>query len=289
MTKSRDPDRLIRAFLAEGQTDLPDQIYDAVRDQIEHTHQRVVMGPWRFAEMNNYAKLAIAAAVVVVVAIVGINLLPRGGGVGGDASPSPSPTQQPTPSPSPVAFPPGGQLAVGRHSMIRGGVPLSVNLSDPGWESYLDYFFNLGNEPPDAISFLFWDPSPVGVYADPCAPEQAPPAGPSIADLAEAMSTVPGTELISAPTDVTVGGRPAKHLVITVPEASGCAADESFYLWYGEGEGEGRYATALGARHSVWIVDVDGTRLVIEAESYDGAVPDTDQVVQGIVRSIQFE
>jgi hypothetical protein len=281
-------DELLDAWMDLGPTVAPERVAEATSVTIRRTRQRRASWwpAWRFAEMNAYAKVAIVAAAVIV-AIVGINLLPRGGGVG-NAPPSLSPTQQPTPSPTPLAFPLGGQLAVGRHSMIRGGVPLSVELPGPGWESYLGYFFNLGTEPPDAISFLFWDPSPVGVYADPCAPEQAPPAGPSIADLAEAMSTVPGTELISGPTDVTVGGRPAKQLVITVPEESGCPGDESFYLWYG-GDAEGRYATALGARHSVWIVDVDGTRLVIEAESYDGSVPDTDQVVAEIVRSIQFE
>ena len=47
MTAPRDPDRLIRAFIDEGMTELPDRAYDAVRSHIDQTHQRVVIGPWR--------------------------------------------------------------------------------------------------------------------------------------------------------------------------------------------------------------------------------------------------
>jgi hypothetical protein len=39
----------------------------------------------------------------------------------------------------------------------------------------------------------------------------------------------------------------------------------------------------------VWIVDVDGTRLFIEAESYKGAGPEVEQAIQQIVDSIRFE
>ena len=48
MTARRDPDRLIRDFLAEGQTELADPIYDVVRAEIDRKRQRVVIGPWRF-------------------------------------------------------------------------------------------------------------------------------------------------------------------------------------------------------------------------------------------------
>jgi hypothetical protein len=54
-------------------------------------------------------------------------------------------------------------------------------------------------------------------------------------------------------------------------------------------EGEVRFATALGETLSVWVIDVDGTRLFIEAESYTGASPKIDQEIQQIVDSIQFD
>ena len=47
MTTPRDPDRLIHAFVREGAEQLDDQVYDAVRAEIEQKRQRVVIGPWR--------------------------------------------------------------------------------------------------------------------------------------------------------------------------------------------------------------------------------------------------
>ena len=92
MTASRDTERLIRAFLDEGVTELPERVYDVVRSDIDRTHQRVVIGPWRTPDMNTFAKFAIAAAAVLVVAFVGWNLLPGDTGRGGTPSVSPSPS-----------------------------------------------------------------------------------------------------------------------------------------------------------------------------------------------------
>jgi pimeloyl-ACP methyl ester carboxylesterase len=44
MTEPRAPGRLIRAFLAEGRSELPDRTYDAARASFDRTHQRVVIG-----------------------------------------------------------------------------------------------------------------------------------------------------------------------------------------------------------------------------------------------------
>ncbi len=71
MNPRRDPDRLIHAFLMEGATELADEVYVTVRDRIEHTRQRAVIGPWREPDVNRYLKIALAVAAVVVVAVVG--------------------------------------------------------------------------------------------------------------------------------------------------------------------------------------------------------------------------
>jgi len=115
MNTRRDPDRLIHAFLMEGQTELADQVYDAVRAIIEDTHQRAVIGPWRIPTMNKLVPIGLGAAAVVVALIVGTQLLgpPASGGVGTGATASPTATAAPTPtpsvaapSPSPAAAPP---------------------------------------------------------------------------------------------------------------------------------------------------------------------------------------
>jgi hypothetical protein len=305
MTASRDPDRLIRAFLDEGLIDLPDRTYDAVRSEIDRTRQRVVIGPWRSPDMNNIAKFAVAAAVVVAVAVAGYNLLPASSGVGGGpaASPSPSPTASPTlepsPSPTPVAavFPPQGELAVGvRHALTGGGVPYTISVPTSGWVSNgawgIDKAAGVG---PDGAGFILWpDGAPIGVYADPCTHVQAPPIGASAANLAAAVAALPGTDLVSGPTDVTVGGYPAKLVVLTFGERADCNADgklgaDEFYLWYAAGADNARYASELGSTIRVWIIDVDGAIVWIDGETYKGAGPEPAQQIQQIIDSIRFE
>ena len=47
MTKARDPEVLLTAYLAIGMDALPDRVADSVMDEVHRTRQRVVLGPWR--------------------------------------------------------------------------------------------------------------------------------------------------------------------------------------------------------------------------------------------------
>ena len=95
MSTDRETTRIVRSWLEEGVTALPDRVLDTVLDQLPATPQRRSWWPtWRSNRMNTYAKLLAAAAAVLVVAVVGYQFLPRGGGPGGQPAitPSPSPT-----------------------------------------------------------------------------------------------------------------------------------------------------------------------------------------------------
>jgi hypothetical protein len=96
MNARREPDRLIQAFLMEGQTELADQVYDAVRSGIQQRRQRVFIGPWRLPDMNKLVPIGLAAVAVVGVLLVGSRLLGTPSGPGG--TPSPEPTLSPSPS-----------------------------------------------------------------------------------------------------------------------------------------------------------------------------------------------
>lgn len=100
MNASRDPNRLIRAFLREGDDELQDGVYDAVRDAIEKKPQRAFIGPWRISSMNRFLAIAAAAVAVLVVVFIGSQLFGPRTDVGGRAHASP--TSQPT-STTPVA------------------------------------------------------------------------------------------------------------------------------------------------------------------------------------------
>ena len=94
MSTDRETTRIVRSWLEEGVTALPDRVLDAVLDQVPATPQRRSWWPARRSNgMNTYLKLFAAAAAVLVVAVVGYQVLPRGGGPGGQPTITPSPSQ----------------------------------------------------------------------------------------------------------------------------------------------------------------------------------------------------
>ena len=228
MSTDRDVTRIVRSWLEDGATALPDRVLDNVLDQLPATSQRRAWWPaWRLREMNSALKLAIAAAAVVVVAIVGINLLPRSGGVG---VPGPSPTSSPTPSPtsSPTSEAnlnfAGGDFVAGTTYAIED--PFSVALPRmtftmpaPGWYAPLEAWRIGKNVTGGSDLFdLYVTPLIVGnIYTGGChwrGTELDPPVGPTVDDLATALSALDGA---SPPTSVTVGGHPGKKVELSIP------------------------------------------------------------------------
>jgi hypothetical protein len=299
MHTEQDVSRIVRSWLRFDEHESADQVLAIVLDSLDATPQR---RPWwparRMATVNSTAKFAIAAAAVVVVAVVGFNLLPSTGGVGGTAaSPSLTPTPTPTSSlpPNPAEyFPPSGELAIGRHSMIREGVRFSINVAAPGWRSQQGFEFIKGTEgEPDGAGLLFWSTTPDNVYSNPCAHTPlTPAAGPGIGSLATAVSRIPGTQLVSGPTDLTVDGQPVKRTVITIPEDIDCAG--VLKLWYDDGMGSeaGRFPTVLPSTMRVWMIDVDGATVWIDGETYENYAetsPTLEREIQQMIESIVFE
>ncbi|HEU0236171.1 MAG TPA: hypothetical protein VFR14_06985 [Candidatus Limnocylindrales bacterium] len=300
MTDRSTLDRVVTDWLhADATSAGSDRVLAAALVRVSSTGQERPSRLARFADMKSTAKLALAAAAVVIVAVVALNLLPgRGGGVGGGptAPPSvaPSPTVQPSPSPSPAAaFPSDGPLSIGIHSAVLDGVPLRFSVSAAGWTS-AGTSLGMGEYgQPDYAGIDFWSSAPDNVYADPCAHTPLdPPPSQTAAGLAAAAAAVPGTELVSGPASTEVGGRPAQHIILTIREDLGCDPHEA-YLWYDESTGGAsggwRWAEGLGATYWVWIVDVDGTLVWINAYTFKGAGPELAREIMQIVDSIEFE
>jgi hypothetical protein len=106
MSAHDDLERRIADFYASDvPTRAPDRVLGSVLDSIDDTNQRRVLirAPWRFPNMNSFAKVAVAAVVVIAVGAVGLSVLGPGTepGPGGPPGPSPSPSASPSPSPSP--------------------------------------------------------------------------------------------------------------------------------------------------------------------------------------------
>lgn len=176
-----------------------------------------------------------------------------------------------------------------RHTVTLEGHRVTFTVPTADWVSNGSYAIDkTAGIDPDGAGFILWVDTPDRIFRDPCQQAMGPPIGTSIADLAAGVASVPGVEVIEGPTDVTVGGHAAKRIVITIPEDIGCNATD-FHLWTSPADDIGRYATQLDSTIRTWIVDVDGTPVWFDAETYKGAGPKPGQEIQQIVDSMQFE
>ncbi len=97
MTKPRDPEALLSAYLADGMEVLSDRVVDSVLDEVHRTRQRAVFGPWRTASMSRTALGA--AAVVAVLALGGaFFVIQRGQPAVGGSEPDAERATQPQPA-----------------------------------------------------------------------------------------------------------------------------------------------------------------------------------------------
>jgi hypothetical protein len=304
MTASRDPDRLIHAFLREGLDELPDPVYDAVRDRIEQTRQRAVFGPWRTSEVNNFLKIGLAAAAVVVIAVVAINLLPGSPAPGGEpsASPSVSPwASEPSTEPSAAAGLPVGSslvLADGQPSGNEaGGLKMTVTIPAPGWDGVPDDGILVKNDtadPPGGSGMIVWSGvDHLYVYGDPCHWSSTRPETPSttVDEVAAALAAQVSRDA-SAPVDITLDGYAGKAITLHVPDdADFTQCDEGTFGSWSQGTTDlrpHRYAQGPGEIDEVWILDVNGLMVVIDWGYYAGTPQADVDELRAIVESATF-
>lgn len=245
-----------------------------------------------------------ARTVAILIATIALTLAACAGSPNEQAStagPSgPTPTEQPAaseaPSEEPATFAPAGPLEAGkRYDLTLDLVPATFAVPTSKWGSNGQFLLwvETGEYFKRAHMFFWTGFDPVGVFADPCAGEASPPAGPTAADLAAAIAALPGTELLRGPSDVTIDGRAGKVVEILVPADIPCSAG-TFLLWYDLGcptEAEcARYASWKHSIIRVWIIELDdGARAVVEAERIADDNPAIDQEFDDIVNSIDFE
>ena len=269
---------------------MPDvrEVYEMVTKQktpepgaLERQQKRQV----RAARNKRFGAFAVAAAIGVVAIVLILVNRP-----GEDTT---------TPAGRPSTVNPTDPSAE-EHVKTVDGVPFSFSVPASGWERFGSISINKSETGPQgAEAIIYWSSFPGGDYADPygnyarpCTRLLSPPVGRSAADLAEAVSTAPGIQPLAGPTNVSVGGYPAKHMMLIVREDVGCDPG-FFYSWrdvYGGAlwTSTGGHATR-DATMRVWIVDVDGARLFIGAATTTEASSDLEREIQEIVGSIRFD
>lgn len=253
MSTDRDTTRIVRSWLDEGVTVIPDRVLDAVLDQVPATPQRRLARPVRrFPPMSTATRVALAAVAVVVLAVFGIRyLLPSNHTAG------PSQTATPVPTVTPVPLPAADPLAPGTYS-LSSPYP-SMTFEVPAGSSAC----TLGAAEQGVclpgkigIAFLIVD----NVVADPCAPDEKrrdPPVGPSVDDLVTAISNLQGFRATAA-TDISVDGFKGKQFTVTAPARAGC----ELKTWATASRVNG---VGAGEVNLIQIVDVNGVRLVMTA------------------------
>jgi hypothetical protein len=299
MNARRDPDRLIHAFLMEGQTELADQVYDAVRATIEQKRQRVVIGPWRMPKMNKLVPIGVAAAALVVVLVVGAQLLgpPVSSGVGGVPSVQPSVAPSPTAAPS-VARPSSsvGGIAPGQFVFNGVGGPAITATIPAGWFGDAGQGIlvkNDNSDPPDGAGMIGPWYGPLSVYGDPCRWSTTKPKTPaSTVDEMVAALTTQKSRNASAPVDITVDGYSGKSITLHVPDdAKFSQCDQgTFGSWIdGVEVTPSRHHQGPGQIDELLILDVSGKLMVFDAAYYQGTPTGDLAELHAILDSMTFK
>ena len=288
MTTDSDATRIVRSWLEEGVTVLPDRVLDIVLDQLPTTPQR--RAPWpvrRFAEMNNIARIAIAAAAVVVAAVVGINVLTRSQAEVGPPRPT---------APHPSAQAPGSARPIfgstidepGRYSVgVYFPTPFEFTIADKWetWDTGKDLVriwkpvFDASGRADGTHSAILSFEIVRNTFADACHAIPTDQAGDGVDDLVEALTAMDSFE--SGPvTDVAVDGHAGKSLEFAPSsgrETAGCVGG-GLAQWISNGPID----FGAGARQRITVLDVDGTRLAIAAVSYGGDALEMQEIIDSI-------
>jgi hypothetical protein len=174
---------------------------------------------------------------------------------------------------------------------------IEITLPD-GWFNFNGWAVHKGRKP-NTVFVTFWDVD--DVYPTPCNWKYKPMVdpGPSVDGLASALATQPLRNATS-PTDVVLGGFRGKYLQWSVP--SDIAFDEAhaddalfpncdeatFQSWTARGWAGDRYQQKPGQVDWIWILDLDGQRLVVDASHLPGATRSDRAELEQVVNSIRF-
>lgn len=234
------------------------------------------------------------------------------GNVGGPSSPSaasgtPTPT---TPIPSSTAVqdiydvPNFSALEAGTYSIDPdkdASTPLRVLYTIPaeGWGQWIGAF--KGEEGANrAVGVSITNIT--NLVVDGCSDHSAadPAVGPEVDDLASALVNLAPFRVKDPPTDVTLAGYSGKHLSLILPEVAyevregniyytGCTNGE-IWSWKAPNLGDAFYGyQGPGQIEEFWILDVEGSRLVIIGTWFAESPPAYIAEMRAVLESIQIE
>jgi hypothetical protein len=221
-----------------------------------------------------------AAAAVVVIGVTGIALANNS-----DEDETPLASVAPTTNVAPTTTVAPAMKTI-RFGVTSANIPVTFSVPED-WEVQDDWSAYTEN-----IGVLFDDVS--NIYSDGCQWVLAdPPVGPTVDDLVSAWANHPELAATEA-VDVTIDGYAGKYIEFDVPdyEPGECRGLDGgqFGLWQVQGDtGDSPAYSAVPNQHEqAWVLDVDGTRLVIGSGTFSGTTPQDRAVMEEVLASIQI-
>jgi hypothetical protein len=164
-------------------------------------------------------------------------------------------------------------------------IPLEVVVPE-GWEHLAGFpvITRIGKQTDEAALVLGWTSNTVGLNSDPCSLEshELPDVkvGPSVDDFVDAVSLQDWPN-VSAPVDTTLGGASGRYFTLEAPaDFSEC---EEWRPW-----DPGFYAQGPRNMWEVWVLDVDGHRVLIVINYFPDTPTRTIAQLHEMVQSIRF-
>jgi hypothetical protein len=226
------------------------------------------------------------------------------------SGPTASPSISPAPSPSPARIP-DGPLAAGTYTFqpFVGPGGLCVEESSQAGcieagaeDDSIRITFTLPNGWTGSLHPTVESYSPPGgaglkfmrggwLYSELCAgPGPDIPTGTTVDEFVTALVDHPDLD-VTSPVGVTLGGFSGKYLELRAPantttdelgpDPDGC---NYYFVWE-----PGIYAQGPNALWRIWVLDVDGVRVVVRSDSFPGTSPQVQAQLAAIVNSIQIE
>jgi hypothetical protein len=124
----------------------------------------------------------------------------------------------------------------------------------------------------------------------PCSPLVGPASGLSVEDQAVALRGADGLDwdYRDDSSTASIGGQPAGYLTATVRDESGCGRGY-FFDWEQVAGGMAWEGPMPGDVIRLWVTDVGGTRVLIEAMARQGVLETARRELDQIVGSIRFQ
>ena len=309
MSTDRDVTRIVRSWLEEGATALPDRVLDAVLDQVPATPQRRPWWPaWRINEMNNVGSSRSQRRPSWSSRSSGSACYQGRWCRRTWAQPDIDPTRLVADTDSVADDRVERELR--RQFRSRDDLydrrPMLCSLADDlhdachGLVRVRSHLVGKNVAGGGDVFDLYFSPHLVGnVYTGGChwlGTALTPPVGPTVDDLATALSAQAGPGA-APPVAVTVDGHPGKKVELSIPQdldVTTCDSDGDFTVfgrWLGTGQsfGAAPWTYGNGQHNTVYIIDVDGDRQVIDTMYLPGTTAADLAELDQIVASIRFE